>query len=91
MAVGPALIVTGTLLTQPAAVVYVMRAEPAATPVTVPPDTVATAGLLVLHAPPAILGVSTVVAPIHALVVPVKVAVGLTETTVVEIQPPPLA
>jgi hypothetical protein len=76
--VGPALIVTDVVAEHPPAV-YVIVAEPPLTPVTTPPVlTVAKAVFEDDHVPPAGEPVSVVVAPTHAVVVPVIVGVGLT-------------
>lgn len=53
---------------------YVIVAVPPETPVTVPPETVATAILLLLHVPPLVLELNTVVAATHTVCVPVKAA-----------------
>ena len=53
--------------------------DPAATPVTVPPElTTATDELLVLHVPPDVASVSTIVAPAHTVDAPdIAVTVGV--------------
>ena len=66
-----------------------MSVVPAVMPVTSPePDTVPTAGVELLHAPPGVVLLSVVVSPTHTDVVPV-IADGMpfTVTTAVVIQP----
>ena len=66
-----------------------MTDVPAVTPVTTPPTViVATAGVALLHAPPAVALLKVVVALTHTLVVPVMAAgSGFTVTVVVTAQP----
>ena len=66
-----------------------MTEVPAVTPVTTPPAVmVATAGVALLHVPPAVALLSVVVEPTHTLVTPVITAgSGLTVTVVVTAQP----
>jgi hypothetical protein len=66
-----------------------MVAVPALTPVTIPvPETVATAVLLLLHAPAAVASLNDVVRPAHTEVVPLITAgIGFTSTEVVLVQP----
>ncbi len=59
-----------------------MEAVPCPTPVTVPPTTVATEPLLLLHPPPEVPSLRRVVVPGHNVLVPV-IAVG-NELTVKE-------
>ena len=65
-----------------------MVAVPAATPVTTPvEDTVATAGLDDVHAPPAVAEANCVVEPAHTVVAPVIAAtVGFTFTVIVAVK-----
>lgn len=63
-------------------------------PTVIPPTTPVVAftvpieGLLLLHVPPAGVDVSVVVAPRHAMLIPViAVGVGVTVTTAIELQP----
>jgi hypothetical protein len=68
-----------------------MVSNPGAIPVTIPPDvTVAFAGLLLVHMPPAVPSLRVVLLPTHTLGVP---AIGtgdeLTVTTVAVAQPLP--
>ena len=79
---GCGLTVTTAVLLQPPAMVYVIVAVPADTPVTSPvADTVAVPVLL--HVPLPVASVSAVVDPAHTLKVPVMAAgVGFTVTSV---------
>ena len=68
-----------------------MVAVPFATPVTTPPTTLATPGLLLLHVPPVVLSVKVVVAPTHTESVPnIIAAVRFTVTVVVDVVVPQL-
>jgi hypothetical protein len=67
-----------------------MLALPGATPVTMPPDTVAMPVLLLLHVPPLTLLVNVVVDPSHTTDVPDMLpgdGAVLTVSTLVTIQP----
>jgi len=66
-----------------------MTEVPPETPVTTPPALiVATAGVALLHVPPAVASDNVVVKPMHTLVVPVITAGnGLTVTVAVRKQP----
>ena len=87
-AAGNGLTTTNAVAIQPVDNVYVMVAVPAATPVTVPPLTLATPALLVLHVPPLVASLNEVVRPAHTDMVPVIAAgTGFTSTMVVAIQP----
>jgi hypothetical protein len=68
-----------------------MTDVPAVTPVTTPPAVmVATAGVALLHVPPAVTLLKVVVEPMQTLVVPVMAAgSGLTVTVVVTAHPVP--
>ena len=70
---GVGLTVTGAITKQPVGTVYVMLGMPVATPVTtpVPEPTVAKAGLLLLHTPPAGVLLRLTEDVVHTLVVPV--------------------
>lgn len=61
-------------------------------PVTMPVElTVATAGLLLLHVPPAVVSVSVMVVPTHTvdgpLIAPIEIVPGVTEKVMVRKQP----
>ncbi len=87
---GVGVIVTMTVVRQPVPSVYVITAVPAVIPVTtpVPAPTEATDVLLLLHAPPPVASLSVVVAPTHALAVPVITdGVGDTVNVAVVLQP----
>ena len=88
MAAGIVYTVT-TVVTDVPEIVYMIVAVPADIPVTSPPEvTVATAVLVLLHAPPVGVHDSVVVAPVHTVVVPVIAPiVPLTVTTLVAEQP----
>jgi hypothetical protein len=65
-------------------IVYDIVAVPVPAPVTIPPTTVATVVIVLLHVPPPVASVSAVVAPWHTVAVPVIVAGSApTVTTVV--------
>ena len=68
-----------------------MTDAPPVTPVTTPPAViVATAGVALLHVPPAVALLNVVVEPAHTLVIPVIAAGnGLTVTVVVTTHPVP--
>ncbi len=65
-----------------------MITVPVDTPHTTPPETVATAELLLLQAPPAAASVRVVHVPTQMLVPPVIGPIGLTVTAFVAIQVP---
>ena len=90
MPVGTAFTVIGMLMLHPP-IVYVIVSNPGATPLTMPPDvTVAFAGLLLVHIPPAVPSLSVVVPPTHTLgVPPIGTGDELTVTTVAVEQPLP--
>ena len=69
IAVGEVFTVTWIVVRQ-LPTVYVMLGVPAVTPVTTPPATVASAVLLLLHAPPLVASLSAVVKPVHTIAVP---------------------
>lgn len=80
--------VTVNVPVQPVAVVYVITAVPAETPVTTPaPDTVATAVDPELQVPPKTASVNAVVPPMQMVPVPVTKGTALTVTTLVATQP----
>jgi hypothetical protein len=68
-----------------------MKTVPAVAPHTTPPDTVAIAVLLLLHAPPPIASASVVQVPTHMFGLPVIGAIGLTTTVVVLVRVPLVA
>jgi hypothetical protein len=68
-----------------------MIAVPAKVPVTVPEITEAVAVLLLVHVPPVIDAVNTVLAPLHIVRVPVMVATGFTDTALVAVAEVPQA
>ncbi len=76
IAAGTLLTVTGRVAIQaPGLRVYVMVALPAATPDTLPPEvTVATAVLLLVHAPPVTVLDNVLAVPMHTLPLPVMAA-----------------
>jgi hypothetical protein len=88
IASGTGFTVTCWVTKQPVPKVYVIVGVPAATPVTIPPATVASPGLLLVHVPPPGAELSVVFAPTHILAVPV-ITPGrpLTVTVVVTVQP----
>jgi len=73
MAAGNVFTVTTALALQPA-FVYTIVSTPAATPPTVPADTVAIPAFAVVHTPPAVASTSVVAAPTHTLINPVIAA-----------------
>jgi len=90
MAAGSGLTLTVLVTKHPLPRSYVMVTVPNETPPTTPVDalTEPTAGLLLLHVPPAGVVESVVVAPRHAMFTPVIAAgVGVTVTTATELQP----
>ena len=61
---------------------------PSVWPLTIPGvPTVAIVVLVLIHAPPVVASLSEVVAPWHTLFVPLMAVIGLTVTTVVDLQP----
>jgi hypothetical protein len=91
IAAGPALTVIVFVTKHPLGLAYVISVVPADTPYTSPvPDTVPTAGVELLHAPPAVVLLSVMVSPAHTADGPV-IADGnpFTVATAVVIQPAP--
>src|SRR5665647_2384158 len=90
MTAGNGLTVTVAVTKHPVGKVYDITDVPPDTPVTtpVPATTVATAGVALLHVPPAVASANVVVKPTHTFVVPVITAgKGLTVTVVVTKHP----
>ena len=89
MGVGTGLTVTACLAAQPVTgSVYITVSCPAASPVSVAPDSVATAGVVWLHMPPTVTSASVVPSPMHTCGVPVIAAgTGFTVTIFMALQP----
>jgi hypothetical protein len=89
MAAGSGLTVTVAVLRQPVGNIYDITDVPAETPVTTPvASIVATAGVALLHVPPAVASVRVVVDPMQTVSVPpIAAGKGLTVTVAVTRQP----
>ena len=72
-----------------APIVYDIVAVPAVRPVTTPPETLATAGALLLHMPPEVASVNVTVPPVQTVAPAGDIAAGaaLTVATVITEQP----
>jgi hypothetical protein len=87
IAAGEAFTVMALVTAQLPGSVYEIVADPAPTPDTTPPDTVALAVVLV-HVPPALPSVRVVVEPVHTVAAPLIAAgTACTVTTASDLQP----